>query len=127
MKNRKRKLTDDEVYAIENGDEINDGIYSPNTYEEQCLDDFHEQLYCILEGIGYLQYVVDRYAKAERNLRTIETLIIGSIGKDSYEDIMDLIDLQKGWLNRDIKESWKSYDDLNLYINNIENHRITIN
>ena len=121
MKKDLVELTDEEAYAIENGDEINGGIYSL-TYDRQYEDGLHEELGNILEGIGYYEYLVDRYENAEKNLRTIETLIIGSIGKKPYDDIMDLIDLQRGWLNRDIEELRESYDDLNQYIKKTEHN-----
>ena len=126
MKENLIELTDDEAYAIENGDGINDGIYSPNTYENHCIADFCMELERLLSGIGYHNYLVDKYEKAEGNLRTIETQIIGSIGKKSYDDIMDLLKLHRGWLERDIEESSEEYDDLSQYVKNLENNNITM-
>jgi hypothetical protein len=112
MKKKLIEITDEETYAIENGDEINEGIYSL-AYEEQYLDDLHDELYGILEHIGYLQYLCDRYAKAEENLMAMENQIKMSIGEDSYEDMIDLIFWQQRRLESDIKELFEKHDDLN--------------
>jgi hypothetical protein len=123
MKKDVEELTDEETQSIENGDGINDGIYSP-TYEDQCIEDLEYKQYCNLEYIGYLDHLVYRYAEAEKNLRTIENQIIGSIGKDSYLDMMDLICLQQKWLERDIQKQWEDYDEMNQYIATTENNSI---
>jgi len=109
MKKNIRELTDEETYAMENGDTIIECDYSDNPIDFTDID----ELYGILESIGYLEYLIDRYEKAKINLIKTENLIIGAIGKDSFEDMIDLIDLQKQWFKRDIRESWESYDLIN--------------
>jgi hypothetical protein len=106
------ELTDDEIQSIENGDGINDGIYSI-TYEEHRAEEFDQELYGKIEGIGYLQWLGCRYENAERTLKAVDNQIIGLIGKDAYLDIIDLFKLQQLWLKRDIKEIFTEYDDLN--------------
>lgn len=117
MKIKLLELNDEEAYAIENGDEINEGIYSPK-YDTQDEDYYHDQLYCLLESIGELRYYVNRHETAERDFRAIEALIINSISKVSYNNIMELLFLWKMWLKRDIDESWETYYDLKEYVNN---------
>jgi hypothetical protein len=111
MKKKIKELNDEETYSIENGDEINEGIYSL-TYDTQYEDYFSSQLDGLMEQEGYLQYLVHRYEKAEVNLKTIDNLIIKSIGKESYDDIIDLIKLQKMSLSGNIIESRKEFDDV---------------
>jgi len=115
MKKYIEELSDEETYAIENGDEINEGNYSL-TYDEHCANAIDDELYGILEYTGYLQYLGDRYAKAEKNLKTIENEIIGLIGKDAYLDIIDLFTLQQSWLKRDISLQFEEYNDLTCII-----------
>ncbi len=110
------EFTDEEVYAIENGEEINEGIYSP-TYNEQDRVCFEYQLECLLEGSGEIEYFIDSIETAEKDIRGIEALITKSIGKDSFNNIMKLLDRYKFWLKRDYEETWKSYDDLEDYVN----------
>jgi hypothetical protein len=96
-------------------------IYEPDYKEcEEQFDEFlAEELFGILEAIGYFEYLVDRYAAAERNLKALENIIIESIGKDSYEDMMDLIYWQKEWLKRDIRKYSEEYDSINRHtVNN---------
>jgi hypothetical protein len=112
MNNHIVELTDEEIQSIENGDGINDGIYSP-TYEEE---DLHYELYCLLEGTGYLEYLVDRNEKAERNLKAMEIPIKDLVGINAYNDILDLIQIQQIWLNRDIEKQWEEYNELHQYL-----------
>ena len=92
-------------------------IYEPDESDIDEPDDydfmFEESLLCEAEGIGeilcYLYYLADRYAKAEKNLRKMETIIVKSIGRDSYEDMLDLIHYHKESSERDIKETNEQY------------------
>lgn len=108
MKKKIKELTDEEAYAIENGDLITDGTNPPSSDPE----DLQLLLFGSLEEIRFLKDLTDRYEKAESNLRTIETLIIESIGKEPYLDIMDLIYVQQLRLEQNIKEEWKSYHSI---------------
>ncbi len=119
MKKIKRELTDEEAQSIENGDGINEGIYSL-TYDQLFLEDYYEkvsdELNDIIEHIGYLEYLIDRFAKAEKNLSYSENQIIGSIGRDSFMDMMDLIYKEQISLEGEISEQNQKYNDLKLSI-----------
>jgi hypothetical protein len=119
MKRNKIEQTNEETQSITNGDGINDGIYSPS-FENKFINDLYDKQYGILEHTGYLQHFIDRWKKAEKNLRTIEKQIIGSIGNDSYKDIMDLIYWEQEWLEQDIEDEWKEYDELNQFLSHAE-------
>ena len=109
------ELTDEEIQSIENGDGINDGIYSIS-YEDRWIEDLQYELYCLLEGTGYLEYLVDRNEKAERNLKAMEIPFKDLVGINAYHDILDLIQLQQIWLNRDIEKQWEEYNELHQYL-----------
>ena len=111
MKENLVELNDEETQSIENGDGINDGIYSPS-YEDQFIEDLECPLSGIFDGIRYLHYLVDKNIKAGKDLRTIENQITILIGNDSYKNILELIRLQKSWLERDIEEQWEEYNEL---------------
>ena len=117
MKIDSEELTDDEAYAIENGEEINEGIYSP-TYDDQNRYYIEYQLEGLLESAGEIKYHIDRLETAEKDIRGIETLIINSIGEVSYSNIIESLFVGKLWLERDYEGTWKSYDDLNEYVKN---------
>jgi hypothetical protein len=121
MRKKFKELTDEAAYAIENGEAIDWDIFE-SAYEDQCMDYFRQQRWGLMECIGYLEYSIDRFEKTEENLRTVETQIIGLIGKKSYDDIMDLLDMEKKRLREDIAKSLASYHDLNRHINKTDNN-----
>ncbi|HPQ30034.1 MAG TPA: hypothetical protein PLQ82_16305 [Desulfobacteraceae bacterium] len=111
------ELTDEEVYAIENNEEINEGTYPP-TYDTQWEVLLEYQLECMLEGTGEIRYYIDRVETAEKDIQGLKALIIKSIGKKSYNNILELFDRYKLRLYRDHKELWKSHDELYAYVYN---------
>jgi hypothetical protein len=119
MKENFEELSDKQAYAIENGKAI-EGCISQPTYKNQSMDYLNEKLHCILLHKDSSEYDVKRYEKAEEKLRLAESEIIGMIGKKSFFDILEVIDLQKKFLREDIRKSWESYHELNLYINSTE-------
>jgi len=120
MQKNIKELTDDEAYAIENGDLITDGT-NPPPYEIVRMMDFHEVLGNLLSSIGYYNYLVENHEIVKRNILNMENLIISSIDEKSYLEIMDLLDMHKSWLERELKELWTEYYELDNYVNNIEN------
>jgi hypothetical protein len=127
MEKIKREQTDEEAQSIENGDGINEGIYSL-TYDQLFMEDYYEkvsdELSNILEYIGYMEHLVTRFAKAEKNLSYAENQIIGSIGKDLFMDMMDLIYKQQLSLEGEISVQNQKYDNLKLSIKNPVNNDV---
>jgi hypothetical protein len=120
MKENFVEITDEQAYAIENGEAI-DGCISETTYEDQCMEYFFEELHRIGLLIDFIENDINRYEKTEESLRMEETQIIRLIGKKSFYDIIESIDLQKKCLRGEKAKSLESYHDLNQYINNTEN------
>ena len=119
MKENLVKLTDEQAYAIKNGEAI-EGCISEPTYEDQCMDYLYEELHRIALNKDFLEHDVNLYEKAEERLRIAASEIIRLVGKKSFYIILEVIDLQKKFLREDIKKSWESYHDLNQYINRTE-------
>ena len=105
MENKKVSIDEDEeAYAIENGDMINDGIYSilvdKDIYDDlSILQSFY---YCVIEDAYFLDNVYKSICDMNRYLPII-------IGKTLYEFIKNKIDL----------ELKKHYNDINKAENEI--------
>ena len=93
------EVVDEAIYTKRNGDKINKGIYSFKTNDE-----LRFEAYANLEGIGWNEYLLNRNANAENKLRKNKKTISESIGKDSYDDIMELFGLFNGMLESDVEE-----------------------
>lgn len=91
MNNLKGILTDDEVYAIENGEGINDGIYGDEYYD----DEEAYAKYCEIEYRGYLEWAIDENIKAEKALMTSNDAVLHSIGERSYNYLKELLKKDK--------------------------------
>lgn len=87
MKNLKEILTDDEVYAIENGEGINDGIYGDEYYDEEEA----YAKYCEMEARGYIEWTIDENIMAEKALMTSKYAVLHAIGERSYNYLKKLL------------------------------------
>jgi hypothetical protein len=90
-------------------------IYEPDDYDYLFKENLRCEIERLGEGLCYLCYLADRYADAEKNLIKMENIIITSIGRDSYEDMLDLIHHHKERSERDIEESYEQSAVLNSY------------
>jgi hypothetical protein len=100
------ELTDEEAYAIENGDVINEGIYTPDPLEDEW---WHDEFEGILEYGGLLEYMLGNNNNAEEKLNSNAKRLIKLIDEKTFKYIMDLIQLEKERLEQEMLKNNADY------------------
>ncbi len=105
------EFIDEIAYAIENSDELNYGIF-PFKTDNEVEEELQIESYCILETIGWNEDLLKRNANVEKKLRKNKKTITGSIGKDSYKNILDIFGHFNSILEFEIYKLRYSYDSI---------------